>query len=93
MDAPTVAPPRAAEPAGPPGAAPTITPDTTAVGPSGLSVLPEMRPLAVSPITRSGDGHAAAVRSERCRINLKSTADVPFGSQADEWRNSASIPA
>ncbi|CAL8978921.1 Inner membrane ABC transporter permease protein YejE [Rhodoplanes serenus] len=52
MDAPTVAPPRAAEPAGTPAAAPATTPDTTAVGPSGLSVLPEMRPLAVSPITR-----------------------------------------
>ncbi|WP_454655522.1 hypothetical protein [Bosea beijingensis] len=45
------------------------------------------------PIERLRNGQAAAVRSERCLIGLKSTADMPFGLQAEEWRNSASIPA
>lgn len=46
MDAPTAAPIR------PVATPPNETPDTTAVSPTGLSVLPEMRPLKVSPITR-----------------------------------------
>jgi microcin C transport system permease protein len=49
MDAPATAPIR---PTGPAGTPPDKTPDTQAVGPTGLSVLPEMRPLKVSPITR-----------------------------------------
>ncbi|NVO14214.1 MAG: ABC transporter permease [Rhodoplanes sp.] len=48
MDAPTTP----IRPTGPAGAPPGKTPDTQAVGPTGLSVLPEMRPLKVSPITR-----------------------------------------
>ncbi|WP_210208346.1 ABC transporter permease [Rhodoplanes roseus] len=52
MDAPATTPIRPTGPAGTAGTPPGETPDTTAVSPSGLSVLPEMRPLKVSPVTR-----------------------------------------